>query len=66
MNPISTKTFEQALDRLSDIIDSLDRDDVPIDEGFCLCQEGITLVRFCNSKLKEVRKILDTYGKQNN
>lgn len=44
-------SFEQALVRLDEIIGSLERDNVPLDELMKLYEEGIGLLRTCNDRL---------------
>lgn len=50
------KSYEEALKRLEEVIESLESKEVPIDDSLKLFQEGIELYRFCNSKLTEVEE----------
>ena len=61
MNSFDTETFDDALERLEGIIKSLDNEDVPLDEGFFLCQEGRALLRYCNHKLKCADRYFNLY-----
>lgn len=48
----STRTFESALKRLEEIVDSLERGTVPLEKAIELYEEGIELASFCGEKLK--------------
>ena len=43
--------FEQNLQRLDEIIRLLEKDSVPLDELLRLYEEGVALVRLCNTRL---------------
>lgn len=45
------QTFEGAISRLEEIVRSLENGDAPLDSSIALFEEGISLVKFCNSKL---------------
>ena len=44
-------SFEAALARLDEILGSLERDSVPLDELMKLYEEGVGLLRSCNEQL---------------
>lgn len=44
-------SFEAALARLDEILGSLERDNVPLDELMKLYEEGVGLLRSCNEQL---------------
>ena len=44
-------SFEAALTRLDEILGSLERDNVPLDELMKLYEEGVGLLRLCNTRL---------------
>ena len=44
-------SFEAALARLDEILTSLERDNVPLDELMKLYEEGVGLLRLCNEQL---------------
>ena len=56
------KTFEQSMQRLEQIVRSLERGDAPLEESLKLFQEGTELVRSCGKLLDEaqlqVKKIM--------
>jgi exodeoxyribonuclease VII small subunit len=49
-------TFEEALDKLHDIVSSLETGQLSLDESLAKFEEGIRLSRFCNEKLTETQK----------
>ena len=60
-------TFEQALARLEAIVKGLDGGEIPLDESLDLFEEGVSLVKLCNSKLENVErriKIVSGEGEQ--
>lgn len=48
--------FEEAMKRLGDIAESLERESVTLDESLSLFEEGVALVRFCNKILEEAEQ----------
>ncbi|NLK40237.1 MAG: exodeoxyribonuclease VII small subunit [Clostridiales bacterium] len=44
-------TFESAISRLEEIVRTMEGGDVPLDSSIALFEEGIALVKLCNSKL---------------
>lgn len=48
-----TKTFEQALKRLEEVLASLERSDCPLEEALALYQEGMALLCHCRYKLAD-------------
>ncbi len=55
-------TFEQSMQRLEQIVRTLERGDAPLDDSLKLFQEGTELVRTCGKLLDEaelsVKKVL--------
>lgn len=49
-------TFEQALERLENIVASLENGDAPLDESLTLFEEGVKLVKLCNNKLESAEE----------
>jgi len=47
-----TTTFEELLGRLEEISQSLEKEEVGLDEAISLYEEGIELTKACNEKLK--------------
>jgi exodeoxyribonuclease VII small subunit len=50
------QSFEQAMNRLEEISQSLESGDIPLEESIKLYEEGIKLVEFCQGKLTEAEK----------
>ena len=48
---IEDLSFEEALKRLEETVHALESGAVPRDESLKLFEEGVALVKFCNSKL---------------
>lgn len=48
--------FEQAMARLEQIVRSLESGSSPLDESLSLFEEGVGLVKLCNSKLAEAEQ----------
>ena len=55
-------TFEQSMQRLEQIVRTMERGDAPLEESLKLFQEGTDLVRNCNQLLEnaqlQVKKIM--------
>ena len=47
-------SFEKAMERLEEIVDSLESGECPLEESLKLFEEGVKLVKLCNSKLESV------------
>lgn len=47
-----TRTFEEALRRLEEIVDALEQGTVPLDKALALYQEGAVLSKECAERLK--------------
>jgi len=48
-------TFEDRLDRLKEIVERLERGDLPLEEGVALYKEGLELARSCGKQLEGAR-----------
>ena len=51
-----TKDFETALQRLEEIVKKLETGDLPLASALELFEEGVTLSRFCHTKLDEAER----------
>ena len=47
-------TFEQALNRLEEIVQLLEKDTTSLDQSVDLFQEGIQLSKYCSKKINNV------------
>ena len=60
------KTFEQSLKELEDIIEQLESGDIPLEKALKLFEEGVSLSKFCSSKLDEVERKISVLIKDQN
>ena len=51
MNNINDVTFEEAIARLEEIVKYLEGGNAPLDKSLEVFEEGVALVKLCNSKL---------------
>ena len=52
--------FESAFQKLEGIVAKLENEEISLDESLKLFEEGVTLSRFCHSKLEEIEKKIET------
>lgn len=53
---MSEKKFEEAMKRLENIVESLDRGDLSLEESLKIFEEGMKLLHFCSKKLEEAEE----------
>ncbi len=58
-----TPTFEQSLKRLEDIVNRLERGDVPLEESLRLYEEGLELSKVCSERLAHAELTLKRLSK---
>lgn len=59
-------SFEQALQRLEELADILERGELPLADSLKLYEEGAQLAAFCSKELADARqKIIDLSEKSN-
>ena len=51
-------TFEEAMNKLEQIVDRLEEGDVPLEEAIAFYKEGMELSKVCHDKLKNVEEQL--------
>ena len=51
-------TYEQSIARLDDIIRSMERGDVPLEQALKLFEEGAGLIASCNKMLDEAEQMV--------
>ena len=57
--------FEDALEKLEDIVRKMEAGDISLDEALKSFEEGIKLIRFCSAKLEETeRRVEMLLGKE--
>ena len=49
-------TYEQAINRLEEIINLLESNKIPLEDSIALYQEGIELSSYCDRKLKAIQE----------
>ena len=59
-------TFEEAMESLEEIVNELEKGDVPLEKAIDYYQDGMKLSKLCNDKLKNVEekmtKIINEQG----
>ncbi|NHN28828.1 exodeoxyribonuclease VII small subunit [Paenibacillus agricola] len=60
----TTLSFEQAMDKLEQIVASLEGGDVPLEQAIELFQEGMKLSQLCGSKLEQVEHKIEILMEQ--
>lgn len=54
------RTFEEALARLEQIVEALERGDAPLHEALALFEEGVGVARLCSRRLDEAETKIRT------
>ncbi len=53
---MSERKFEEAMKRLENIVESLERGDLSLEESVKSFEEGMKLLHFCSKKLEEAEQ----------
>ena len=61
---MAKEKFEEALQRLEDIIRRMEAGDLSLEESLKAFEEGVRLARFCAKKLDEAERRVDILLKQ--
>ena len=64
--PAKEKTFEESLNALEEIVQRLERGDVPLEEALAAFQEGMALSKQCQDTLERAEKTLTKMMTENN
>ena len=64
--PAKEKTFEESLNALEEIVQRLERGDVPLEEALAAFQEGVALSKQCQDTLEKAEKTLTKMMTENN
>ena len=59
-NPLEKLTFEDAMKELENLVDSLDKGDVSLDEAIAAYDRGSQLKDHCQKKLNEAKMKVET------
>lgn len=66
---METKTFKSSMARLTDIVNSLEKNEIELEEALRLFEEGLQLVKSCDSQLKDFEQkivvLSETYSDSN-
>ena len=54
--PKKELSFEEAMEKLKEIVNSLESGDFALEESLKLYEEGVKLVNLCNKKISNVEK----------
>ena len=57
-------TFEEAMNRLSTVVSTLEQNDQPLDTTIDLFEEGLNLVKSCESTLKNFESTIEEIQKR--
>lgn len=58
-----TKTLETAFGELDELIGKMGDRDLPLEEAFKLYEEGVKLLKYCNSTIDKVeKKVISIHG----
>lgn len=64
------KSFKQSMNRLEDIVNCLEKNEIELEEAITLFEEGLQLVNSCNGQLTQfenkVSELLKTYQEDEN
>ncbi len=63
---LKVNDFESALKSLEDIVTQLESGDLTLDRSLELFEEGVKISRFCNAKLEEAERKVETLMKTAN
>jgi len=53
---MAKEKFEDALQKLEDIVRKMEAGDLPLEESMKSFEEGIKLIRFCSNRLEETQR----------
>jgi len=59
MSETSIKDFEAAIAELESIVKKLEEGDLPLEQSLALYERGVTLSRFCHSRLEEAERRIE-------
>ena len=61
MKKFTPKSYEEALKQLEKITESMQNNDLPLEEALAAYQQGQELVHYCQQKLAEVEQKLQVF-----
>jgi exodeoxyribonuclease VII small subunit len=63
---MTKKNFEEAMQRLEEIVKQLEEGDLSLDASLKIFEEGMELIKFCTLKLEEAEKKVTMLLEQDN
>ena len=63
---MTEKKFEEAMERLENIVESLESGDLSLEESLKIFEEGMKLANFCSKKLEEAEQKVSMLIKDQN
>jgi exodeoxyribonuclease VII small subunit len=63
--PWESWPFEKAMERLEEVVRSLENGDVPLEEAIHLFDEGMKIAYVCNKKLERAEKQIEMLVEEN-
>lgn len=64
MDKNNEMTYESAIKRLEEIVNTLEKNEVSLDESMSLFEEGTKLTALCSKKLKEAEQKITELTKE--
>lgn len=61
---MAEKKFEEAMERLEEIVQSLEGSDLSLEDALKIFEEGVKLISFCSKKLEEAEQKVTMLVKQ--
>ncbi len=63
---MAEKKFEAAMERLEEIVQDLEKGDLPLEQSLKLFEEGVKLSRICTKRLDEAERKVEILVKDKN
>ncbi|SMO40190.1 exodeoxyribonuclease VII small subunit [Melghirimyces algeriensis] len=58
-------SFEEAMERLEEVVNNLESGNVPLEESIRLFEEGMKLSRYCGTKLEKLEQQVELLVREN-
>lgn len=62
---MAEKSFEEAMQRLEEIVENLEESDLSLNDSLKIFEEGVKLIGFCSKRLEEVEQKVTMLVKEN-
>jgi len=60
------KNFEESVKELENLIEDLEKGDIPLEEAIEKFEKGVSLIKYCNKKLDEAERKIEIILKDDN